>query len=148
MTNNQNEERRHFVLIGRHENWQVSLSNNLWGFTENSKGFWNKTNTGDLLAFYIMSPLRKVVGFGTVGKKFINEDLIWNDEKQFKRSLWKYKFEINPSYICEDWKRGIALPSMSLGVSRKLVDKETFVNMVKNADKTWNSGLFKEFFPK
>ena len=149
MTNkNEVTERRYFILVGSQENWKTSMTHNLWGFTETSKGSWNKTNSEDLLAFYAMLPLRRIIGFGRVGKKFVNNELIWNDEKLFKRSLWKYKFEIKPSYVCEDWKDGIELPHMMLATSRKVIDTETFSNLVKKADSSWDTSLFKEFFGK
>lgn len=145
---NDKDGKRYFILVGSQENWQTSLEHNLWGFTQNIIGHWNKTNSGDLLAFYVTSPLKKVIGFGKVGKKFINENLIWNDEKLFGRSLWKYKFEIEPFFVCANWQKGIRLPPLTLGVSRKLVDKQMFYNLVKEADKTWKSVLVKEFFGK
>lgn len=82
---------RTYLLIGSKENWEVSLDRQLWGFTEQSKGSWNTTKTGDLLAFYVTTPVKKIIGFGKVIDKMISDDIIWNDEKRFKRSLWKYK---------------------------------------------------------
>lgn len=140
------KERRYFVLIGSAKNWKTSLNHNLWGFTEKSKGLWNKTNPKDLLAFYVTLPIGKVIGFGHVGKKFINDDLIWNDEKLFKNSIWKYKFEIIPSYICKNFEEGVELPYMVLGTSRKAVNEETFASLVKGADSHFNTNLFKEYF--
>ena len=138
--------RRYFVLIGSSDNWKISLSHNLWGFTEKSKGLWNKTNSKDFLAFYVTLPVGKVIGFGHVGKKFISDDIIWNDEKLFKKSIWKYKFEIIPSYVCENFEDGVELPYMVLGTSRKSIDEETFAGLVKKADSEFSTNLFTEFF--
>jgi len=85
-----NSDYRYYILVGSEENWKVSLEQNLWGFTENSKGSWNTTMTGDVLAFYVTRPLKKVIGFGRVGKKFSSDDLVWNDEKSFNSSIWNY----------------------------------------------------------
>jgi predicted RNA-binding protein len=136
---------RYFILIGSPENWHTSLNQNVWGFTENSKGSWNTIKEGDFLAFYVTSPIKKVVGFGHIGKKFINNNLIWNDEKLFKRTLWKYKVEIKPTYVCENWNDGIDLPPIVLRVSRREIDENTFSDLIKKADLSWGSHISKEF---
>ena len=143
---NSSIERRHFILVDTEENWKASLDHGLWGFIERGKGFWNKTNTGDYLIFYVMKPLKKIIGFGAVGEKLVNDDLIWNDEKLFKRSIRKFKFEIKPVYVCKNWDQGIELPPMLLMMSRKLISKDLFFQIVKNADVSWNTDLKKELF--
>ena len=145
---NKKAETRYFILIGSQENWKTSLTHNLWGFAETSKGSWNKTNPDDLLVFYVMLPVRKIIGFGRVGKKFINDNLVWDEERKSNESIWKYKFEIKPSYVCKDWKDGIELPPMMLATSRKVIDKDVFAKLVKKADSSWKTSLFKEFFGK
>lgn len=141
-------DKRYYILVGSEQNWKVSLEHNLWGFTENSKGSWNTTKSGDLLAFYVTRPVKKVIGFGKVGKKFSNDNLVWDDEKLFNRSIWKYKFEIIPEYVCKNWEKGIELPPMALIVSRRVIDKDVFGGLLKKADTAWKTKLFSEFFGK
>jgi len=133
-----------YILVGDEENWKVSIEKRLWGFTERTKGSWNTTKPNDLLAFYVTKPIKKIIGFGIVTNKSITEDLVWMDEKRFKRSLWKYKIHFNTFYSCNDWKEGINIsPTMFLQVSRKVIDKSTFLALVHEADIKWNEKIYK-----
>jgi len=76
------EELRYYLLVGDEENWEISIKEKIWGFTDNSKGMWNTTKKGEFLAFYVTSPVKKIIGFGKVSEKFIDDKLLWNDEKK------------------------------------------------------------------
>ncbi|MDE1878098.1 MAG: hypothetical protein KGI07_06155 [Thaumarchaeota archaeon] len=147
--NNRNlaiSSRRFYILVGEERNWKISLKEGLWGFTERAKGSWNTTQVNDLLAFYVTSPTMKIIGFGKVTNKFASEDLIWHDEKLFKRSLWKYKISFKIFHVCDNWKDGLQLPSsLFLQVSRKVIDQNTYVDLVNNADKIWGTKILSSY---
>jgi hypothetical protein len=63
----------------------------IWGFSDRTKGLWNTSRVGDFMAFYLTSPVSKVVGFDKLSEKFVDEKLIWPDEKLFRRPIWKYR---------------------------------------------------------
>lgn len=60
----------YFVLVGDEKTWHVSFEKKIWGFSEKMRGFWNTTQHGDLLAFYVTKPTKKIIGFGKVKEKF------------------------------------------------------------------------------
>jgi len=136
---------RFYLLIGEPDNWKVSISKKIWGFTENSRGQWRTTSIGEPVGFYITKPIQKLIGFGKITDKFYDEKLIWNDEILFKRSLWKYKLSFNIIHVCKNWDTGIELPKgFLLGVSRKVVPKNIFLDLVCLAEKKWKIKLKQE----
>ena len=138
-------ENRCYILIGEELNWTVAFENQVWGFKENSKGSWNTTKPGDLLAFYVTRPIQKIIGFGVVKGKFIDNKILWNDEKCYKRSLWNYKISFDPFYNCKNWDRGITLPhGYLLQVSRKVIPKDFFFELVTKADFKWHTKIFQK----
>lgn len=130
---------RFYILIGDGNSWNTSLQNNLWGFTKGSKGLWNTSQIGDSLAFYVTSPIKRIVGFGIIKKKFISEDIIWPDEKLFRKSIWKYKLEFEKIYVVDKWMNGISLPSnIILNSGRKVINKQLFDSFIFEAKNKWN----------
>ena len=136
------KELRFYILVGEKANWKISLEHNIWGFSETSKGLWNKSDKSELVAFYVTRPEKKIVGFGEIIEKFIDENLLWDDEKRFQRCLWKYKLKFKIIYKIDDFSCGISVPNnMILRSSRTIIDKETFLNFVKDADEKWETEL-------
>lgn len=135
-------ERRNYILIGDSETWQVSLKKNLWGFSERSRGSWNTSNLGDNLAFYVTSPVKKIIGFGVVTSKFIDESKVWPDEIRFDKALWKYRFEFRKIHVVENWDEGIPVSAtIILNVVRKVIDKEAFTTLLARAEIGWKQKL-------
>lgn len=85
-------EIRYYVLVADEKTWNIALKQNIFGFSERSKGLWNTSNMGDYLAFYVTHPIKKVVGFGIIIEKFIDDKFIFPDEKTFKRALGVKEF--------------------------------------------------------
>lgn len=135
-------QRRYYLLIGDEQNWKISLAKKMWGFSDRTKGSWNTTKKGDLLAFYVTLPVKKVIGFGIVTDKFVDDTIIWSDEKFFKRPIWKYRIKFQIIHFIDEWYNGIALPKdLLLGVSRRVVGHEFFINLIKEADSKWKTKL-------
>jgi hypothetical protein len=136
---------RYYVLVGDEGAWKISLSNNLWGFSDKSIGNWNTCNIGDYLAFYVTAPIKKIIGFGKIKSKFINEKLVWKDEKSFGFAIWKHKFEFDKIFVINDWNQGVPIrKQIMLNVGRKVVDKEFFLSLVKQADLRWKKSMMDE----
>src|ERR1044071_9148743 len=103
-------EPRYFILIGDEQAWRASLSRNIWGFPERSVGNWNTCQIGDFVAFYVTSPIKKVVGYGQIIKKFQSEEIFWPDEKFLNMAIWKYRVEFKKLVIIDDWHEGSPVP--------------------------------------
>lgn len=129
---------RFFILVGDEDTWKVAFTYDVWGFSEKTKKYWNTVNAGDRLAFYVTAPIKKIIGFGIVEKKFTQEDLIWPDEKFFGRSIWTYRIKFSRLHVLNDYNRGIMLPAnMMLNIGRKQIDKNTFLDLLKDAELKW-----------
>ena len=99
--------KNHFILVGDRKTWNVSLKKRIWGFSEKTKGFWNTSQSEDLIAFYVTKPSKKIIGFGKFKKKFIDETIFWPEEKLTEQVIWKYRIKFSISHIENDWKNGI-----------------------------------------
>jgi predicted RNA-binding protein len=123
---------RYFLLIGDKDTWLVSISLKIWGFSEKSKGFWNRSYIGDYVAFYVTLPIGRVIGHGRITNKFISENLIWPDEKMFGKSIWPYKIEFEKRLVIDEWDQGIPVPRhILLNTGRKVVSEDTFLNIIQ-----------------
>ena len=63
------QDKRYYILVGDDSAWKISLTKKVWGFTEKTKGSWNKSYSGDYIAFYVTKPLGKIIGFGKIIEK-------------------------------------------------------------------------------
>ncbi|MEM3063002.1 MAG: hypothetical protein QW303_05620 [Nitrososphaerota archaeon] len=135
---------RYYILVGDPKTWDSAFSSNLWGFTEKSKGSWNTTNEGDLVAFYVTSPLKRIVGFGKITEKFVSDEIFWPDEKFFKKALWKYRVRFDVLYLLKDFNRGIEPPkNLMLNQGRKPIAENLFTGLIDVAEKTWKTNIQK-----
>jgi hypothetical protein len=135
-------KRRFYILTGDQETWNTSLQYKIWGFSERTRVLWNKSSTGDFAAFYVTSPVSKIIGFGKLTRKFIDEELTWPDEKLFKTPIWKYRIRFDILCLIDNWTNGISVPEhIMLNTGRKVVDKDTFSFILKRANKKWQKKL-------
>lgn len=122
----------HFIIVGDELNWHTALSKKIWGFSEKRKGFWNTLEVDDKIVFYVTLPIRKIIGFGKVKKKYIGNDLLFRDEINFGRLLWKYRFNFQIEFLVQKWENGILPPTnIILNVGRKPISDEIFQNIKK-----------------
>ena len=123
----------HFILVGDEKNWHTALSKKIWGFSEKRKGFWETINEDDKIVFYVTLPIKKIIGFGKVKKKYIGNDLLFRDEINFRRLLWKYRFNFQIEFLVQKWGNGILPPkNIILNVGRKPISAEIFQNIKKS----------------
>lgn len=135
-------EPRYNILVADNESWKVAFTKNVFGFSEKRKGFWKNSKEGDLLVFYVTSPFKKVIGFGKITEKYIDDEVFWPDEKFFKRSLWRYHIRFNVIYLLEDWEKGITIPyKIMLNSSIKVIQKENFRILLRKAEDIWKTNL-------
>ncbi len=135
---------RYYILIGDENNWKTAINENIWGFSDKTKGLWNTTQIGEYVAFYVTQPFSKIIGFGKITKKYVDESLVWKDEKDFNRSLWKYRLGFEPIFIQKNWEKGFKLPSDKkwfLQVTRVVTTKDLFLRLVELADTQWKTKI-------
>jgi len=140
MTNLATTKPRYYILVADEKTWKVALEKCQWGFSQKNVGLWNTTNDGDFVAFYVTTPIKKIIGFGKVIEKFISEDILWPDEKLFKKSLWMLRLQFKPIHVVKNWKNGVDSPkNMMLNTGRKVIEKNTFDSLASNAEKKWKA---------
>lgn len=129
---------RHYILVGDENTWRIAIENSQWGFTQKNIGLWNTSNEGDLVLFYVVKPIQKIIGFGKIDKKFTSDKITWPDEKLFKRSLWKYRIGFRINHIIHDWEDGIEVPpDIMLNIGRKVISKEQYNDFLKLIKSKW-----------
>ena len=75
-------------------------------------------------------------------KKFIDDTIIWPEEKLSEESIWKYKIMFSTKYIVKDWKMGIDVPNnIMLNQGRKKISEKDFLFLIKIAEKKWKVGI-------
>jgi hypothetical protein len=142
-----NDATRFYILVGEREAWTIALSYTIWGFSERTKGQWNTSNIGDYLGFYVTSPTKRIVGFGEINEKFVDDNIVWPDEKLFNISIWKYRIKFKVYYLIGDWQKGIGIPThIMLNTGRKVINKQTFSRLLRKADIAWNTKIYDPIF--
>ncbi len=133
-------EHRYYILVGDEKTWEVALKEEQWGFTKKSIGLWNTINEGEQVAFYVTSPVKKIMGFATITEKFVSSELIWPDEKLFKRSIWENRVKFKIDSLVKNWNDGVNPPSnVMLNVGRKVINEKIFKLILKDAKNKWNA---------
>lgn len=142
-----NDSPRYFILVGDRRTWQTSFSKKIWGFSEKTKNLWTNSNVGDFVTFYVTAPKKKIIGFGKIRRKFVEEKIFWPEEKLSDTVLWKYRLNFSIIYLIKDWSNGIPIDKKIVLIQgRKLITKKQFSNLVKNADSEWKTSLYKKIF--
>lgn len=143
------DDPRFYLFIGDENSWRISLEENIWGFKEKGQSFgsWNRTKIGDFGAFYVTSPIKKIIGFGKIVDKFKDSKLIWFEEKIAEKAIYSNRLRFKTIFLIDDWKKGIDPPkNMMLNQGRKVLDKKVFQMLVKEAEKSWGENFSKNIF--
>jgi predicted RNA-binding protein len=137
------ENKRYYILVGEKQNWVVSIDNKVWGFSERSKGSWNKILPNELVAFYVTRPIKKIIGFGRIERKFVDKTILWSDDEFFGRTMWPYRISLEILYVTDNWEEnGISVPSdILIQVSRRVISKELFYDLVNKAEIKWHVSI-------
>lgn len=123
------ERDHHYILIGYKAAWKTALENSFWGFTRRNRGMWNTISVGEHVMFYITSLAKRIIGTGIITEKFESDELL------FRKSLWRFRVQIDVTGVVKDWAAGVEPPkNMMLNTGRKVVDKRTFYSIQKSFD--------------
>lgn len=88
---------KNWLVIGISKNWETALSQPIpiWGLKQRFRSEFEILKTGDILWFYVTSPVSGVVGLGIVKDKYIdNSSLTWREELEKGRIIWPLRFRI------------------------------------------------------
>ena len=101
-----------WILIGPSRHWKIGLKESppVWGLTQRYYTTYIQMGKGDLLFFYVTSPVSGITGYGYLEEKFeasFHKDrLIWPAEKDKGIPIWKLRFNFSAWIIpVEYWKR-------------------------------------------
>ena len=71
----------YYLAVGSYDNWRnVFAKANRWGLPENKFRTWNRLEKGDIVFFYVETPLSAVVGHGVVLSKFYSEERFFAED--------------------------------------------------------------------
>jgi len=79
--------------------------------------FWLAVAPGDLLFFYVTGKAKRIVGYGTVRNRFLQDVPLWPQEVREGRALWPLRFEFDVDFLLpeENWtSSGVPLPGGGL----------------------------------
>ena len=134
-----NPDQNYYILVGDRKTWYVSVEKKIWGFSEKTKGSWQRSKKGDLLAFYVTAPTKKIIGFGAFKNKFVDDTITWPEEKLSQESIWKYKINFSVIYLCKQWRNGIQLPkNIIVNQGRKKINKQMYMKLIKQSEFEWS----------
>ncbi len=70
----------YYLAPGTRENWKISFANgNVWGMPLNRRQ-WRTLRKGDVVFFYVMAPIKGIVGYGSIVGTFRAEEPIFTEE--------------------------------------------------------------------
>jgi len=136
-----------YIMVGNELAWKSAFKKNLWGFSERTKGLWRTIEPEDFVAFYVTYPIKKIIGFGNIEKKFVSETLFWPDEMIFKRCLWPYRIQFTILHVINKWHDGIKVNRIILNQGRKKISENEFESFLMEAEKLWKVKIHSVFKP-
>lgn len=97
----------YWLVVGDPKNWQVAfVNNNIWGLRPTQNHLWENLKEQDNLLFYATTPVKGIIGFGTVRTKFRQNRPLWPDEISQNKVIWPLRFEFDVIYCLppQNWK--------------------------------------------
>jgi len=117
-----------WLVIGPKDNWALGLRRKTWGFSDYYQPTWIRIDKGDILLFYVTSPISGIVGYGKVKQRFRDETPLWGAVFEGKK-IWplRVRFEITTCLPQNKWESDrvkSALGKISVQRSLQLLDKQ------------------------
>jgi len=89
-----------WIVKGPPENWEVAFEKgNIWGVTSRYEKLWQQMKEGDGVLFYATSPVKGLIGYGTVRSVFRDEKPFWPAEVREGKALWPLRFSFDISFL-------------------------------------------------
>jgi len=98
---------RAWVAVGDEANWERGFENGIWGLVPHLEHHWNKLQTGHLVLFYCVAPVKGFVGAGIVRSKFRQTAPYWKEELEAGDVIWPFRFEFDVTHLIPllKWKQ-------------------------------------------
>jgi predicted RNA-binding protein len=135
------------ILSGSKENWEKGSAESIWGVKEGLKNSWEKLKPGDILLFYVTSPISGLIGFGILETKFKQDKPLWPDELMKNEVIYPFRFEFKIDYLIpvRDWyERKIDISGLKLGYRAGLnfvKDRKKIEKLNQIIKEKWNIEL-------
>jgi len=134
--------RNFWIVPGPAQNWKHAfLSNGIWGLKDDvfSKVYWLALAPGDLIIFYLTSPIKRAVGYGIIRTKFIQTIPLWPDEVKAGRALWPLRFEFDIQFLLPEiqWRDlGVSISGEGVGFRKPvwLIAPEKITPIIQGLD--------------
>jgi predicted RNA-binding protein len=136
-----------WILSGSKENWEKGSGESIWGVKEGLKNSWEKLKPGDILLFYVTSPISGLIGFGRLETKFKQDKPLWPDELMKNEVIYPFRFEFKIDYLIpvRDWyERKIDISGLKLGYRAGLnfvKDRKKIEKLNQIIKEKWNIEL-------
>jgi predicted RNA-binding protein len=136
-----------WILSGSKENWEKGSVESIWGVKEGLKSSWEKLKPGDILLFYVTSPISGLIGFGRLETKFKQDKPLWPDELMKNEVIYPFRFEFKIDYLvpARDWyERKIDISGLKLGYWAGLnfiKDRKKIEKLNQIIKEKWNTEL-------
>ncbi|MBM4092855.1 MAG: EVE domain-containing protein [Planctomycetes bacterium] len=81
----------YWLAIGPADNWEIGIRKKAWGVTPRHSKAWGLVEPGDTVFFYAMTPVKGLIGNGTVAKTEVDQKPFWPQEISEKQSYWPFR---------------------------------------------------------
>ncbi|MEM3387809.1 MAG: EVE domain-containing protein [Thermoproteota archaeon] len=132
-----------WIVTGSPLNLKTSLQKARWGVNKRLKNSWEKVFKGDLLLFYVTSPVCGIVGVASVEGKAEENNILWHDEAVVGRAIYPYRIIFKPLFILDEekWEKDkIAVKDFNVSVRaglNSLRNPETVEKLLDRVRKSW-----------
>ena len=99
---------KYWLAVGTPQNWKTAFElGNTWGLK--SKGpqatGWKQVQSGDVLIFYAVSPVKGIIGYGIVQQKLKQDTPMWPEELAKQEVIWPLRlvFEVRSCLSPDRW---------------------------------------------
>lgn len=89
------------------ENWKLPLEGDkIWGIQPKYDKQWEWATPADTVLFYATSPVKGVIGYGTILSKMRDNKPIWPQEVKQGSALWPLRFTLDIEFCLalRDWE--------------------------------------------
>jgi len=104
----------YYIAPGSKENWQVAFSKgNIWGLPEWHRRTWESLEKGEIVFFYVESPLSLVVGYGLIQDTFCDRSPFFADDYgEVTKWPLRFKFQLVVPSTDPLSSRGVSVADM------------------------------------
>ena len=90
----------HWLAIGPQSNWSLGARKSFWSVSAVNAKTWSRIAVGDRLFYYVISPIKGVVGLGKITETFFEDKkCFWPDEMREKQVLWPYRLRFSTEFL-------------------------------------------------